>query len=115
MAGTAVFRIVVSSASMKNATATSQGNSRFMPVKGSRPTLRWCIAIASVADINIPGWCAHARPPPCKYCTGVMMESEKADSAVALSADFSRGIDHNLHTLAGRQGRLRFTEGAALH
>ena len=29
MVGTAVFRIVVSSDSMKNATATSHGNSRF--------------------------------------------------------------------------------------
>ena len=30
IAGTAVFRIVVSSDSMKNATATSQGNSRLL-------------------------------------------------------------------------------------
>src|SRR5208283_859296 len=39
IAGTAVFRIVVSSASMKNATATSHGSSRFAdparPVSGA--------------------------------------------------------------------------------
>src|SRR6185503_18725206 len=35
MAGTAVFRIVVSSDSMKNATATSQGNSRFTELPGA--------------------------------------------------------------------------------
>jgi hypothetical protein len=32
--GTAVFRIVVSSDSMKNATATSQGNSRLLDAAG---------------------------------------------------------------------------------
>ena len=34
MAGTAVFRIVVSSDCMKNATATSHGNSRLMASSG---------------------------------------------------------------------------------
>jgi hypothetical protein len=36
MAGTAVFKIVVSSDSMKNATATSHGNSRLLDVPASR-------------------------------------------------------------------------------
>ena len=35
MAGTAVFRIVVSSDSMKNATATSHGNRRLLEVRVS--------------------------------------------------------------------------------
>jgi hypothetical protein len=35
MAGTAVFKIVVSNDSMKKATATSQGNKRFTDVLGS--------------------------------------------------------------------------------
>src|SRR5206468_9548260 len=35
MAGTAVFRIVVSSDSMKKATATSHGNSRFTDLPGA--------------------------------------------------------------------------------
>jgi len=34
MAGTAVFKIVVSSDSMKNATATSQGKSRLLEAEG---------------------------------------------------------------------------------
>jgi hypothetical protein len=41
MAGTAVFRIVVSSDSMKNATATSHGSNRLLatewPGEGARP------------------------------------------------------------------------------
>jgi hypothetical protein len=35
MAGTAVFRIVVSSDSMKNATATSHGKSRLLEADGA--------------------------------------------------------------------------------
>jgi hypothetical protein len=38
MAGTAVLRIVVSSDSMKNATATSQGNSRLLEAVGADGT-----------------------------------------------------------------------------
>jgi hypothetical protein len=38
MAGTAVFRIVVSSDSMKNATATSHGKSRLLEADGASST-----------------------------------------------------------------------------
>jgi hypothetical protein len=38
MAGTAVFRIVVSSDSMKNATATSHGKSRLLEADGAAGT-----------------------------------------------------------------------------
>lgn len=39
IAGTAVFRMVVSSDSMKNATATSHGNSRLLAGEGASETV----------------------------------------------------------------------------
>src|SRR6266516_7174719 len=54
MAGTAVFRIVVSSDSMKNATATSQGNNRFTDLSGAgggtETALEWAGIILPPAD-----------------------------------------------------------------
>ena len=50
MAGTAVFRIVVSSDSMKNATATSHGKSRLLATDGEKEVdgegLTGCIRLA---------------------------------------------------------------------
>ena len=50
MAGTAVFRMVVSSDSMKNATATSHGNSRLLATDGEKEVdgegLTGCIRLA---------------------------------------------------------------------
>src|SRR2546430_16232723 len=54
MAGTAVFRIVVSSDSMKKATATSQGNNRFTDLTGAaggtETALEWAGIILPPAD-----------------------------------------------------------------
>src|SRR6266487_4304214 len=54
MAGTAVFRIVVSSDSMKKATATSHGNNRFTDLpgaaEGTETTLEWAGIILPPAD-----------------------------------------------------------------
>src|SRR5206468_4700171 len=54
MAGTAVFRIVVSSDSMKKATATSHGNNRFTDVSGAaggtETALEWAGIILPPAD-----------------------------------------------------------------
>src|ERR1044071_8404600 len=54
MAGTAVFRIVVSSDSMKKATATSQGNNRFTDAPGAaggtETELEWAGIILPAAD-----------------------------------------------------------------
>jgi len=57
MAGTAVFRIVVSSDSMKKATATSQGNNRFTDLPGAaggaETALEWAGIILPPADYLI--------------------------------------------------------------
>src|SRR5207247_10208058 len=54
MAGTAVFRIVVSSDSMKKATATSHGNNRFTDLLGAaggtETALEWAGIILPPAD-----------------------------------------------------------------
>ena len=54
MAGTAVFRIVVSSDSMKNATATSQGKNRLLEV--STP---WAVSALGMA---MPCYALRANP-----------------------------------------------------
>src|ERR1043165_8149630 len=48
MAGTAVFRIVVSSDSMKKATATSQGNNRFTDVSGAAGGTETALELAGI-------------------------------------------------------------------
>jgi hypothetical protein len=48
MAGTAVFKMVVSSDSMKKATATSQGNKRFTDVLGSAGGMETTLEFAKI-------------------------------------------------------------------
>ena len=70
--GTAVFRIVVSSDSMKKATATSHGNNRFKDSPGvsgdTAPVLElvglMLLAIASLVGENLPITHWHGRPKP---------------------------------------------------
>src|SRR5580704_4173521 len=65
MLGTAVFRIVVSSACMKNATATSHGNSR----RGSVP-VAGCSSASSFIESSIGGDHAACRSPPAALVSG---------------------------------------------
>ena len=63
MAGTAVFKIVVSSDSMKNATATSHGSNRFAdsPGDGGGATTELVLARIMLVTISISGLCVLAN------------------------------------------------------
>lgn len=52
MAGTAVFRIVVSSDSIKNATATSQGRSRLLESDGAAGSGGELVELTGLGDME---------------------------------------------------------------
>ena len=77
MAGTAVFRIVVSSDSMKNATATSHGNSRLPEADGGDERRSGVDGFAQTHDYwhglgmdNPAAWPAPWRPASSPACAG---------------------------------------------
>ena len=72
MAGTAVFRIVVSNDSMKNATATSHGNNRLLDGLGELTAERIGIAFDTSRTRTRRAW--HSDP-----------ESQKPTSAYMVS------------------------------
>jgi hypothetical protein len=67
IAGTAVFKIVVSSDSIKNATATSHGKSRLLEVDGAKGT--------EGAVMELSGAISFVR---CKYFTKVSADASGA-------------------------------------